>query len=307
MSLKLTGGFGPIVGAMKVGKPTVPSWLINLTDTLSTTTQISINSENSLSLEIPGEYTIEVVSGIASPLVLKAFGGGGGRSGTGGFVSGEFSPGSNEIYKVWVGGAGRSGHAYSYGYEGGFGGGGRCGHCNTTNSASNRGSGGGLSGIFDTTSTHANSILIAAGGGDGGHGGYTNGTDGSLWQDSQSKGGSQTSGGAKGKNLVYSAGATDGSALQGGHGAVSLGQTYTGGGGGGGYYGGGGGGANNYSGGTGAGGSSYYDSGVISNFNHNTGTNSSDPHYIAGVSIASGSANDAWAGDGLFVFSVATE
>ena len=306
MSLKLTGGFGPIVGAMKVGKPTVPSWLINLTDTLSTTTQIYINSENPLQLNTPGEYTVEIVSVIATPFTLKAWGAAT-MWATAGFVSGEFAPEANNIFKIWVGGGGTVGNSNHHGYESGFGGGGRCGAIGRADMTYKRASGGGLSGIFDATATHANSILIAGGAGENGSGGYpTGGTGHGGGAASAGLGGSQTAGGAGGVG-GYGPGQA-GSALQGG-GTPDIGQNFTPGAGGGGYYGGGQGAYNNYSGAGGGGGSSYYDSGVISNFTYLNGdVNASDPHRIneAGSSGGVGLAGET-SPPGLFVFSVATE
>ena len=106
--------------------------------------------------------------------------------------------------------------------------------------------GGGLSGIFNGSYTHANSLLIAGGGGGGGNtnassvcnggaGGGTTGADGQSSSDTSQRGqgGTQVAGGTRGSQNSNSA--ANGSALQGGKNPDS---NY-GGGGGGGYYGGG--------------------------------------------------------------------
>lgn len=148
-----------------------------------------------------------------------------GQAGCGGFATGFLQLSAGTSCKIIVGQGGDA--AYNGSVM--FGGGGA--------STAGDGAGGGLSGLFETSYTHANSIIIAGGGGGsggngsagktyyGGCGGGTNG-EGSI---SQSCG----NGGSGG---TQSSGSQGGSALQGGgynSGAVR------GGAGGGGYYGGG--------------------------------------------------------------------
>ncbi len=156
-------------------------------------------------------------------------GGGGstytGQGGCGGYTTGKLSlvGGTSCIIIVGQGGSSSSSQRTSFG-GGGQGGGGDCG-------------GGGLSGIFESSYTFANSIAIAGGGGGMGgngslpktyYGGCGGGTDGegNIPQSCSNSGGggSQSAGGS---------GGIAGSQLQGGGGGDR------GGGGGGGYYGGG--------------------------------------------------------------------
>lgn len=155
------------------------------------------------------------------------------------------------------------------------------------------GSGGGYSGIFVTSETHANSVIIAGGGGGGcsrysvdqqpGAGGGAAGqTGGWVGGPGGGGGGTQSAGGAGSAAGTNRAG-TDGSALTGGVGNSA--GSYGGGGGGSGYYGGGGGaarvggdGGNNGMGGGGSGyiGHSSVSSGVNTAGNLGTPGNSSD-------------------------------
>jgi hypothetical protein len=159
------------------------------------------------------------------------------------------------------------------------------------------GGGGGLSGIFNGSYTHANSLIIAGGGGGGGNsnnggdfrggaGGGTTGQDGisSLNSAQRGQGGTQSAGGATGTNNSNSE--ASGSALQGGKNPNS---NY-GGGGGGGYYGGGAGSYNNGMGG-GGGGSGYLHPSLVSSgtlyagSNQTVGNNSST-YYSSGIGTA---------------------
>jgi len=127
------------------------------------------------------------------------------------------------------------------------------------------GQGGGYSGIFTTSATQANALLIAGGGGGsgygdpGGAGGGTTGADGVG--SNVGTGGTQSAGGLGGNSQ---GGATNGSALQGGT-AGSTGDQGGGGGGGGGYWGGGSGWNGDSPAGNsgGGGGSGYFKSGTI--------------------------------------------
>ncbi len=157
------------------------------------------------------------------------------------------------------------------------------------------GNGGGYSGIFLGSKTHANTLILAGGGGGagdaggahGGVGGAFGGTAGQGGGGAPGDGGQQGTGGGRG-NGGGSVPSTDGSALTGGHGGANEARQQSasyngggiqgqepggymgGGGGGGGYYGGGGGGGGN-NGDGGGGGSSYYNTG-----SYWTGTPSSE-------------------------------
>jgi hypothetical protein len=141
----------------------------------------------------------------------------------------------------------------------------------------NSGFGGGYTGIFDTTVTHGNAVMIAggggAGGGDnsgptpgaGGSGGGATGFDGGAGPGapgSYGRKGTQSAGGSGGSG--YGGGGVGG-ALSGGYGG-SRGDGGSGGGGGAGYYGGGGGGGTDppsQGGGGGGGGSGYIESPLL--------------------------------------------
>jgi len=129
-------------------------------------------------------------------------------------------------------------------------------------------------GIFLSSFTHANSRLIAGGGGGsgigdaggrsgaGGAGGGLSGDSGEAQIPTSAGGGTQVSGGAGGAGSYDVAGSA-GSALQGGSGGTNSG--YYGGSGGGGYYGGGGGGLEiSWTGGGGGGGSGYIHPSIVS-------------------------------------------
>ena len=213
----------------------------------------------------PGRtYTVTTSSDIVTSLELK--GGGGGGSGfrnvtgsKGGKATGKFTFLSGQTYKIQVGSRGEDGadlpDVTTTG-SGGFPGGGDAPSFNTSFNRS--GAGGGYTGLFITSVTQANSILIAGGGGGssgdpgtGGDGGGETGNAGSnQGSDRAGLGGTQSAGGAAGTNGPGSG--TDGSALQGGQGTTSGNGAA---GGGGGYFGGGGGAANGP--GTGGGGSGF--------------------------------------------------
>ena len=197
-------------------------------------------------------------------------GSGGGRwtnstAGAGGFASGTVLITGTPTYKIIVG-QGGSANDVSNTYSGSqaFGGGGR-GHVSSHYGVG--GGGGGLSGIFLTSYTQNNSVIIAgAGAGTGtsdpitganaGNGGGTNGQDGGLNTASghnangYGRGGTQSAGGIKGTGDYSSD--SDGSALNGGNGGHMCG------GGGSGYYGGGGADHTNSHGSSGSGGGSGY-------------------------------------------------
>ena len=189
--------------------------------------------------------------------------------GPGGYTTGTVAITGSPSFKIIVGQSPTPANVTN-GYSGAasFGGGGR-GHVTSHDGVG--GGGGGLSGVFLTSYTHANSVLIAGGGaGSVGHdthmipysgdGGGTSGQDGQLNTggshnaNGQGHGGSQSAGGGAGSG-DYSE-ATAGSALTGGDGGHMCG------GGGGGYYGGGGGNHTNSHGSSGSGGGSGYIGGV---------------------------------------------
>jgi hypothetical protein len=200
--------------------------------------------------------TFTVPTGLTS-LTAYMWGAGGGGGHTGGWADGSYAGGggsstgtidvssiSSLIVIVGQGGEGQDGNQ-STSIRTSFGGG--AGSTNTTDNQYG-GGGGGLSGIFNGSYTHANSLLIAGGGGGGGSmnnttgqakarggaGGGTTGQDGSSVNNQfRGFGGTQSAGGAGGSSSSYANGSA-GSALQGG----SAGSNNYGGGGGGGYYGG---------------------------------------------------------------------
>ena len=217
-----------------------------------------------------------------------------GRAGCGGFAEGLLQLSGGTSCKIIVGqGGDRSTNTVRFG----GGGGGTAGD----------GAGGGLSGLFETSYTHANSIIIAGGGGGsggngsagktyyGGCGGGTNG-EGNIGQ----------SCGNSGSGGTQSGGTQGGSALQGG--GANNGYV-RGGAGGGGYYGGGC--VNGVSGcghPGGGGGSGYLHStkitsGSFSTLLHNRSTGavpeSSNAYYQSGV--GNGPDTDADGGNGLVV------
>lgn len=167
-----------------------------------------------------GDYTITSLT--PYNINVKIWGGGGGQvsgaGGGGGYSQGQLSGGVGDVYLLKSNfGAGPVGSG-----------------------APAAGNGAGAYGIFTSSFTHPNSLIIAGGGGggsndtaDGGGGGGTTGGDSSNFPTRGGGGGTQIAGGAGAQ------GGSPGSALQGGAGA----QNPSGAGGGGGYYGGGGGGS----------------------------------------------------------------
>lgn len=156
-----------------------------------------------------------------------------------------------------------------------------------TGHGANAGCGGGYSGVFTTSVSQANAVIMAGGGGGtGGNDGGTMGSGGAgggaTAQDGYSP--HPTAGPASGDGATQSAGGTggsgsnpggDGSALQGGAGGARGGSGAGGGGGGSGYYGGGGGAgqsAINTGGGGAGGGSGYLHPSLITNGTTTTGS-----------------------------------
>jgi hypothetical protein len=224
--------------------------------------------DGNLSLTIPGEYTVIVNNTVSK--TTKMWGSGGapntggnsawGQGGAGGAANGTVTFVSGQTYKIRVPQYGVTGTAAATTYGAGNGGG--------IFSVGSAGSGGGYAGIFLSSVSQGNAVLMAGGGGGGasdrsdglggrpgaGGGGTTGEVPGGLISGS----GSQSSGGSSGGG----GSPTSGSALQGGNGSGG------GAGGGGGYYGGGGGGTQTDGGYGGGGGSGYY-----------------NPTYVAGATL----------------------
>jgi hypothetical protein len=155
-----------------------------------------------------------------------------------------------------------------------------------TGHGANAGCGGGYSGVFTTSVSQANAVIMAGGGGgSGGNDGGTMGSGGAGggstaqngiaaggYGDSPGDGGTQSAGGSGGTG---SNNGGNGTALQGGGGGARGGSGAGGGGGGSGYYGGGGGAgqsAINTGGGGGGGGSGYLHPSLITNGTTTTGS-----------------------------------
>jgi len=268
--------------------------------------------------------TFVVPAGVTS-ITVKAWGagGGGGRGGAAGRVGGSgggggfsqatipVTPGNTLIIQVGSGGS----RSVTSGYPG---------------------AGGGYSGVFLTSATGTNALIVAGAGGGGG-GSETSGTGGNGGVGGGSTGGAggngaATYGGAGGTQSVGGAkaatGITEGSSLQGGiggptasgvagglpGGGTAAGDNGHGGGGGGGYYGGGGGGGAGLTlGGGGGGGSNYvtYTGSSATTSTQAVGSttaNGGDPDYVAGVGsggIGGTNANGADGGIGRVVISYA--
>ena len=235
----------------------------------------NLKSSN-LVISTTGTFDITAVSGV-SPFVVRVhvWGAGGGNGapvggpgggGAGGFSKGEYTIGPGTTYKYVVGAS--DGNPSSAGQP----------------SDGNTANGGGYSGVFTTSVSQANAIIMAGGGGGGGYNdagnqGSGGGGGGATAQDGYSpdpvagpasgSGGTQSAGGTGGSGSPpgpYPGG--DGSALQGGAGGTRGGSRSGGGGGGSGYYGGGGGAGQtsiNSGGGGGGGGSGYLHPSTISN------------------------------------------
>ncbi len=218
-----------------------------------------------------------------------------GRAGCGGFAEGLLQLTAGTSCKIIVG---QGGDRASNGSVM-FGGGGA--------STSGDGAGGGLSGLFETSYTHGNSIIIAGGGGgSGGNGSAGKTYYGGCGGGTNGEGNISQSCGNSGSGGTQSGGTQGGSALQGGghnNGYVR------GGAGGGGYYGGGcingvsgcghpgGGGGSGYLHGTKLTSSSF--STLLHSRSAGTVPESSNSYYQSGV--GNGSDTDAIGGNGLLV------
>jgi hypothetical protein len=251
-----------------------------------------------------GSYTITPQRQITANLKLWGQGGYGGRSGdgtsypsgAGGAVTGTLVLNTGTSYYITFFGGGAS-------------------------PASFDSRGGNAAGIFTGTSaSHANSIVIAAGGGGagyddggrggvGGAGGHPSGANGAGFSSAWGRGGTQSAGGATGSGSNLG---TAGSALQGGTGGNSgAGQGYAGGGGGGGYYGGGGAAIqSSWAGAGGGGGSNYANTSLVSNVVQYSGSgttagNNSDANRGgAGSGVAAGSTSGSAGGSARIYISI---
>jgi hypothetical protein len=174
------------------------------------------------------------------------------------------------------------------------------------------GQGGGLSGIFGTSYTQANALVIAGGGGGGGAvgscaggaGGGANGVTGGSAGIYPGTGGTQTGAGTNGYTDTD---AILAGALQGGS-SWNAGDDGGGGGGGGGYWGGGGG----FNGDTptgnsgGGGGSGYIGGAGVSGASTTAGSdatpgNTTSPYYVSGVGVGGSNGTSGNGGNGLVV------
>lgn len=245
----------PAYQVVTAGPPVVPVLTVSpaMTDG---TTSINLNNITTLSNFAPGiEYTLTSnVNFSARVYTIGAKGGSGQRrgidtepGGDGGYIQGTVTFNQGQSYKVRVGGAGANSRSLNNPAATFTGAGLKA---ETTGGGYPGAQGGGYTGLFLSSATQANTILIASGGGGGsedpatgGNGGIPNGADGSNGSRA-GKGATQSGGGAG------VGGAQSGTALKGGNGAGE------GAGGGGGYFGGGGGGPEGA--GAAGGGSSYF-------------------------------------------------
>mgnify|MGYP003133690041 FL=1 len=275
--LSLNSSTGAITGnATAVGSDTTSSFTLRATansktaDRAFTITIRAPQTGETIYSFTGSEQTFSVPTGVSSVnFVMWGGGANGGNGGSGAFGSGTINTSSITTLKVAVGGDGASsGHA------------------------------GGLSGIFNGSVSHGNSIAIVGGGGGGSennsHGGgggtlNSNGKSGGVGrQGSNAGGGTLSSGGSGSNNQGGGNTGNSGSALQGGNApnygsstGVYLGggahkgalQGSPGGSGGGGYYGGGGG--SDYYATGGGGGSGYADTSIVSNISGTDGNQGS--------------------------------
>jgi len=289
-------------GASQVSRK-VSTFIINVPTSVNSpgTWDLSPGANGQLVLSAVGTYDISMSptnigdSGLSIDLHVWGAGGGAGNpkgksGGGGGFSRATMPMTIGTTYKVVVGGVG------SNSTPGG-------------NAPQYAGYGGGYSGIFLTSVTHGNSIMVSGGGGGGG--GDTNGNNdgyggsggGTVGQDGESGDGAPGSNGKKG---TQSAGGTGGSGYGGGQSGSALAGGYggpqgaggDGGGGGAGYYGGGGGAGTDppsQGGGGGGGGSSYIGHPLLLNA-ETTGSGSSDRSgsspYIPSLPSSAGRGNN---------------
>jgi hypothetical protein len=270
----------------------------NISPAVSGISNWTFTTNGNLSLTTPGEYIITAYSNFSK--VVKLWGSGGapktagstgwGAGAPGGAAVGTISFVSGSQYIIRVSSAGNATSVPATAYGAGAGGG--------IFSSGTAGSGGGYTGIFLTSVSQANTILMAGGGGGGassrsdGLGGRSGlaggGTAGATATGFEAGSGTQSAGGA----AAGSGTPTSGAALQGGNGSNG------GGGGGGGYYGGGGGGSQGDGGYGGGGGSGYFNPSLVTSATLYVGPNS-DVDKPAGV--GDGAITGATPGNGAFL------
>ena len=254
----LNSSTGVISGATAVGSDTASTFTVRATANSKTADReftMTVKAPVTQTFSYTGSnQTFTVPTGLTA-LTAYMWGAGGGGGYQGGWQQGFAGGGGGSaigtinttgmtslIIIVGQGGQGQDSNSSSTIYDA-FGGGG--GNASTSDNRYT-GGGGGLSGIFNGSYTHANSLLIAGGGGgggarntnsstnSGGAGGGTDGQDGQCTFSTANAGkqGTQSAGGDGGVNSNSTA---NGSELQGGKDP----STNYGAGGGGGYYGGG--------------------------------------------------------------------
>lgn len=245
----------------------------------------NLTSDGPLNISTYGTYTITPNN--TSVVNVKMWGGGGssgtqnGTGGGGGYSTGSVSLTSGVSHILVIGQGGGNGAQAALG-GGGLG-------------DVYRGNGGGYSGIFRSSQTHGNVVLMAGGGGGagGGSGSYaagagggTTGQAGNAGTGAQPGGGTQSAGGAG----TGASGSASGSALTGANGLS---------GGGGGYYGGASGGDNGpYAPGAG-GGSGYINATYVTNGTTTTGSGSTPANSSDGGRGTSGNGRIASVGVGI--------
>ena len=232
----------------------------------------NLSVDGPLTLSSGGTWTITPSAAYTVTAQTWGAGGGGGgygpaagkSGGAGGYAQAGFALASGSNYVVRVGGGGMrgNGNGEENGGSGGSPGGGGDG-AGGTGGDGGAGGGGGYTGLFSSSVTFGNAMLMAGGGGGGAYyqagdngvqGGGTSGSAGGSSSGKSGGGGSQSSGGSAGSpNGRAGARLTGADAVE-----VPGGGAGAGGGGGGGYYGGGSGGADDGSDSGGGGGGSGY-------------------------------------------------
>ena len=251
-------------------------------ETTGQTTTVDFTSVGRYSAFTPGVVYTLVPQGTFST-TIRAVGGKGGdetragaTGGFGGLAQGTFTFVQNQTYKLIVGGAGvKDGFSIQQQNPAATASGGGSGTQSV--STGGGGQGGGYTGLFRTSITQSNAVLIGAGGGGanrdpgrGSSGGGATGVNNGTNQGAGRTGGpgTQTAGGGGGD------GGNPGTALKGGDGVQSIYSS----GGGGGYFGGGGGGPA----GVGGGGSGFIDNNLVSSASYVTEVSGSFPSGFSG-------------------------
>ena len=244
--------------------------------------------QNSITFNFTGAQQSWIVPAGVTKIGVELVGaqGGGTNAGKGGKVTAELTvtPGTTLI--LVVGGQPINANAV-------YGGGG-IGGSNGATTTRNGFAGGGLAGIYLTSVSQANALVVAGGGGGnsglsallGGVAGAPNGTNGGQgnyagYQEG-GKGATQIAGGARGVSIdPATMASTAGTALNGGKGGSINSSTWTAGGGGGaGYFGGGGGAGGGSSVGAGGGGSSFVSATAGTNIVYTSGFNAGNGKII---------------------------